>query len=211
VNILAYADDMVLLAPLWRGLQHLIDIFRCATLDIDITCNADKTVCMVFSPKNRGKIVAHSFPEFRINDICLKFVHNFRYLGHIISGVQQDASDIAREIRNLVLRTNILKRNFFKCSMAVKNSLFRSYCLCFYNIGLRRKFTSSSILKFKSCYHRRIKTFFGYNRFASVTQMLLDLSLPSFDTVIANNNHSFSKQCVTTNNALIQHFNLLGL
>jgi Reverse transcriptase (RNA-dependent DNA polymerase) len=27
VNILAYADDMVLLAPSWAGLQHLINIF----------------------------------------------------------------------------------------------------------------------------------------------------------------------------------------
>jgi len=26
INILAYADDMVLLAPSWRGLQCLLDI-----------------------------------------------------------------------------------------------------------------------------------------------------------------------------------------
>jgi len=55
VNVLAYADDMVLLAPSWKGLQHLIDIFRQATLDIDMICNVDKTVCMIFSPKTSVK------------------------------------------------------------------------------------------------------------------------------------------------------------
>ena len=43
VNILAYADDIVLLVPSWKGLQLLIDIFRQATIDIDMVCNVDKT------------------------------------------------------------------------------------------------------------------------------------------------------------------------
>ena len=42
--------------------------------------------------------------------------------------------------------------------------------------------------KFKSCYHKCIKAFFGYQRFDGVglTSMLFDLSLPSFDTGIIN-------------------------
>jgi len=129
VNILAYADDIVLLAPSWKGLQFLIDIFQQATADIDMLCNVDKTVCMVFSPSNRRKIVASSFPEFHLGDTCLKFVCTFRYLGHIITNDQHDDNDIAREIRNLFVRTNILKKNFYKCSMAVKRVLFRSHSL----------------------------------------------------------------------------------
>jgi len=39
--------------------------------------------------------------------------------------------DIERETRNMFIRTNILLRRFGKCSVDVKLSLFRSYCLCF--------------------------------------------------------------------------------
>ena len=42
------------------------------------------------------------------------------------------------------------------------------------------------MLKLKYCYHKCIKKFFGYNKFHSVTEMLLDLGLPSFDTVITD-------------------------
>ena len=60
-NILAYADDIVLLAPSWKALQFLINLlYRCA-LFIDMSCNVAKTVCMVFNPKNRKIIVDSDF------------------------------------------------------------------------------------------------------------------------------------------------------
>ena len=63
VNILAYADDIVLLAPSWKGLQHLINTFTQAAQSIDMQCNVNKTVCMSYAPKNRSKIVLHGFPD----------------------------------------------------------------------------------------------------------------------------------------------------
>ena len=42
INILAYADDMVLLAPSWRGLQCLLDIIDKAAVDIDMSFNTKK-------------------------------------------------------------------------------------------------------------------------------------------------------------------------
>ena len=61
-NVLAYADDMVLLAPSWSGLQHLLHALNCAATDVSMTFNTKKTVCMVFDPSNRDKIIANKFP-----------------------------------------------------------------------------------------------------------------------------------------------------
>ena len=47
-----------------------------------------------------------------------------------------DDEDIEREIKNMFNRTNMLIRKFNKCSVAVKTTLFKSYCLCFYDIAL---------------------------------------------------------------------------
>jgi len=133
VNILVYADDIVLLAPSWKGLQHLINTFSQATQSqsMDMQCNVNKTVCMSYAPKNRSKIVSQSFPDFTLDGMKLKFASSFRYLSHIVQNNECDDDDIAGEIRNLFVRTNILKRMFHKCSMAVKLSLFKCCCMCF--------------------------------------------------------------------------------
>jgi len=61
VNLLAYADDLVLLAPSWRALQRLLKAVEIAGININMTFNTRKTVCMVFNPSDRRKIVAESF------------------------------------------------------------------------------------------------------------------------------------------------------
>ena len=55
-NILTYADDVVLLAPSWRALQYIINVLADCATNIDMLCNIDKTVCMIFPPpKTNGK------------------------------------------------------------------------------------------------------------------------------------------------------------
>ena len=53
VNVLAYAGDLVLLAPSWRALQRLITLLNVHAESLDLTCNTLKTVAMVFDPKNK--------------------------------------------------------------------------------------------------------------------------------------------------------------
>jgi len=62
INVLAYADDLVLLAPSWYGMQRLLDVLEAQTHAINMSCNAQKTVCMVVRPKRRDRIVASGFP-----------------------------------------------------------------------------------------------------------------------------------------------------
>jgi len=51
VNILAYADDMILLAPSRKGLQDLLNITDKVAVEIDLSFNIKETVCMLFNPK----------------------------------------------------------------------------------------------------------------------------------------------------------------
>jgi len=43
VNLLAYADDMVLLSPSWSALQALIKLLELWCSKLDIICNTKKT------------------------------------------------------------------------------------------------------------------------------------------------------------------------
>jgi len=64
--------------------------------DIDMLCNERKTVCVVFSPCNRSRILMSSFPMFKLGTSDLQFVSSFPDLGHIISNSLSDNDDIQR-------------------------------------------------------------------------------------------------------------------
>ena len=164
---------------------------------------------MVFNPIDRHKIVLNRFPQFTIGRDALKFVTKFKYLGHIISDTLSDDADVMREVRNLYVRSNILKRRFGYCSKAVKVVLFRSYCVNMYDTALWHSFTARTINRLRSCYHKCLKHFFGYSRRYSVCSMLLELNLPSFDTLLINSSAVFNQHWIASDNALVSYLNVL--
>ena len=113
---------------------------KCADI-IDMPCNTDKTVCMIFQPACKSKVIARDFPPLRIGDTELKFVKEFIHLSQMINSDFNDKDDIKREIRNLFMSTNILKRRFAKCSLNVKHSLFVAYCMCLYDIAIWHQYS----------------------------------------------------------------------
>jgi hypothetical protein len=135
----------------------------------------------------------------------LQFVHKFKYLGHWISGSNTDNDDIQREISNMFTRCNTLKRKFVNCSRTVKIMLFKSFCLCLYDVSLWSRFKVETMRKLRSCYLKCVKFFFGYKRRDSVTTMFLDLGLPSFDTLLLNYSVIFNKQWAKCDNRLVMH------
>jgi len=143
-------------------------------------------------PKCRSNIVAQKFPSFTINNEPLQFIQEFK--GHILSNIQLDDADIARERKNLFYRCNMLIRRFYNCSVAVKQRLFKSFCLCFYDVALWSNFTAFSYNKLKSTYVKCCKIFCGYNKYYSVTAMLHELDFSDFNTVIGSHQHALHRQ-----------------
>jgi len=54
-------------------------------------------------------------------------------------------------------------------------------------------------------------SFFGYDRFSSVTAILLDLQLPSFDALLYNYKFLFSMQFTHSGNAVVKYLVSIGL
>jgi len=49
---------------------------------IDMSCNENKTVSMIFQSKHHSQIVSVSFPQLTLCNFCVKYVSSFKYLGH---------------------------------------------------------------------------------------------------------------------------------
>jgi hypothetical protein len=203
INLLCYADDMVLIAPSWRALQYLITCLHLSAADIYMSFNIKKTVCMIFNPRCRRKIICSDFPAFSVDSNELQTVSEFKYLGHIISSDCRDDIDIKREIKSLFTRCNILKSRYARCSFAVKIRLFRAYCICLYGTALWTKYCASSMTLLTSCYNKCLKHFFGYAKYHSVTAMLLELGLPCLSTLIHNARHNLRQRLLNCDNALV--------
>ena len=106
----------------------------------------------------------------------------------------------------MFIRANILTRKFSKCTLSVKRILFKSYCLCFYDIALWNKYKKGTFDKFCSCYNRCTKMFFGFKRRDSLTQMLLNIQIPSFSTIVYNAKVNFDLCRLRCNNPLVKCF-----
>lgn len=210
-NIFAYADDIVLLAPSWRALQQLINLLHTCAIEINMSCNVAKTVCMVFRPTRSRFVVAEAFPQFILDGKPLEFVNEFKYLGHVLNNDLNDDDDIKREIRNLFMRSNILIRRHGKCSIVVKRAIFQAFCMCLYDAALWQRFSSKVFNKLKSCYVKCIKIFFGYGRRDSATQMLNELNLPSFDVLFSTSVGSFQRRWTMSTNDVVLHLSSLAL
>ena len=114
----------------------------------------------------------------------LKFVEQFKYLGHLISNSLSDDLDINREIKALF--TNLLCRRFKHCSTTVKVKPFHSHCICLYDVALWSNFSVCAMNSLASRYARCMKSFFGYSKYSSITDMILKVGLPSFNTLMQN-------------------------
>jgi len=88
-----------------------------------------------------------------------------------------------------------------------ENVLFKAYCICLYDASLWKRYNRSALNKMRSCYNRCIKLFFGFKRRDSLTIILINLGLPSFDTVLANATASFMRlwtSCSIYNNLIFR-------
>ena len=144
-----------------------------------------------------------TFLSFQLDGRDLNYVTEFKYLGHLITNDECDDKDILREVRAMFTRTNILTRRFSLCSLPVKIVLFRTFCICFYGMELWRCFTVCATNRLRSSYIRCMKLFFKYPKYCSVTSMLLELGLPSFDILVHNSRVRFEKQLQTCQNSII--------
>jgi len=70
INVLAYADDFVLIAPFWHALQQLLNILSTQIGLIDMSCNGQKTMndtaLWLYYTKSRARLVRDVFPPLKI-------------------------------------------------------------------------------------------------------------------------------------------------
>jgi len=85
-SIFLYADDILLIAPSVSGLQTHVNICETELLNIDISINQNKSVCIRFGTKFN----AHCEHNTSVSVVKFEWVDKYRYLGvFFVSGTVQ--------------------------------------------------------------------------------------------------------------------------
>jgi hypothetical protein len=139
VGVLAYADDIVLIAPTPTAMRTMLAICDSFAASYDIVFNALKTKCLVIRPSRLRNTAAHTFTpvsNFKINGKDIEFVNTYKHLGHIINNKFTDSDDISERRLSFIGQVNSVLCFFGKQNVLSKQQLFNSYCTSFFGCEL---------------------------------------------------------------------------
>jgi len=151
-NIIAYADDLVLLAPSPNGLQHLINKAVEKAQGLCQKFNTKKTDCQIFKSQS---------DYLKMNGVQLKVVENIQYLGYNVNNSMDDSRNIEEARKSFYNSFNCILRKFNNLQIQGMLTLFKAYCLSFYGAEFwsRNRYTNQLIKSFGVGYHKAIKNF----------------------------------------------------
>ena len=182
-NVIAYADDIVLLAPSLRGLQILLDRTVEEAFLLDLQFNSNKSKYMVFRHKKCKFNVNYAV---KIKDSNLEQVAVYKYLGFVLSERLRTSDDINRVRSKFYGDFNSLLRKFSFASVNVKLFLFKQFCIQFYGADLwfYDEKCKHSLHQFAVGYHKAIKKLLEVSTHESNHFVCQEASLFTFEHLL---------------------------
>ena len=133
VGALAYADNLVLLAPTPHAMRLMLQFCEEYPKDHDVLFNADTFKCIISRPRGvaSGDNLNH--------DICLTIsgnaienVESWPHLGHVITNNASDKLDVLSRRSSFIGQVNNVICWFSKLDCCMNTRLLRAYCFSFY-------------------------------------------------------------------------------
>jgi hypothetical protein len=134
VGALAYADDLVLLAPSANAMRRMLQICDAYAAHYSVIFNAQKSKSLCCRPTGIAKQVSYyaHYPSFYIGSQVIEFVDKWPHLGHVISNGCDDMDDILSKKSSLIGQVNKILCNFRNVNCLTKTRLVKAYCTSFY-------------------------------------------------------------------------------
>jgi hypothetical protein len=138
IGALAYADDIVLLAPSASALCTMLAICDQYANKYSISFNASRSKCLVVLLE----IVVFSRDHlrnctFHVGNNPIEYVDSFEHLGHVITNQLDDNADISKRRYDFVGKVSNVLCFSIKLKPCVKYKLFQLYCMSMYGYELR--------------------------------------------------------------------------
>eukprot|EP00920_Eleutheroschizon_duboscqi_P024080 GHVT01059809.1.p1 GENE.GHVT01059809.1~~GHVT01059809.1.p1 ORF type:complete len:557 (-),score=-38.71 GHVT01059809.1:104-1774(-) len=129
LGALAYADDVVLLAPTTTAANVMLEVAQKFASDYNVTFNATKTKHVLFNDDNTNNV------NVKIGSANIQAISAETHLGNTV-GKNYNNVNIKNSIKSFNSRVNGLLANFSHCDINIKYKLFKTYCMPLYGSQL---------------------------------------------------------------------------
>ena len=138
VGALAYADDLVLIAPSANAMRQMLQICDEYARNYKVKFNSYKSKCLRCHPTGSSKRPSNSVYclPFQIGSHIIEFVDSWPHLGHIITSDCDDSVDISSKKTSFIGQVNKILCNFRSICCLTKSKLVKAYCTSFYGVEL---------------------------------------------------------------------------
>ena len=156
INIISYADDMVIVAHNINSLNIIYKKFKELIESSKLLINEEKSKIVIFT---KGKMV-NNFRNLILNNSSFEVVESYNYLGHIIKYNLNDSEDILHKLKKFYIAFNSTYRKFNKVNLDTLIFLFKSFCNPQYGIPLWNCsdiFKKNEFKTFETAFHYSLK------------------------------------------------------
>lgn len=133
INVLAYADDIVLIASTQNQLAELYSILSQGMIHRKLSINKRKTKCMIFRKHFSGSALKD---DVILAGDTFEVVSEYKYLGYILQDNLSDVNDVKFRLNSFYAKFNWVFRTFKNVSMEVLYFLFKSFCTPDYGLSM---------------------------------------------------------------------------
>ena len=201
INHLMYADDLVLISPSGTGLKELLCACEVYSLEHAIIYNSKKSTVVVC----RNNVMMNAVrPSIIVNGDVIPESEKFKYIGHIICSDLSDDEDMMRQRRHLYAQGNVISRSFHMCSIAVKNTLFRTFCTPMYTCHLWWNYTAQSFHKLKVAFNNAFRMMHNLPTYCSASEMCTVNRVADCKAVMRNLVHRFMMRLTISKHLLVR-------
>jgi hypothetical protein len=198
VGAICYADDLTLLCPTRSGLQQMLNICKSFGAEYNVTFNPKKTVCCMFSRSSLQPV-----RQLEFCDEYIEWSTSVKYLGNHILYNLKDELDVKTKRGDMLGTVNSLLANFGSNPSNVLNTLFKSYCCCFY--GCQTWQLNGSSIKLMSVSFNKALRAIWRLPYRSHKNILYGISsLPSFEEILETRFVKLTNSMTTVENDCVK-------
>ena len=202
LNILAYADDIVIIGDTQEALEILYCKLSIHLKNLKLLMNTSKSKCMIFDTSRFGSDVL----EMKLMNDTLECVSEYKYLGHVVERNLNDVRDMECKLNNFYAKFNIVFRKFKKVSLETLLFLFNSYCLPDYGLPLWNigEIQSKHVFKvFRTAFHNVFKKMAGISIMYSSHDVMSSCNQFLFEHYLSFLISKYFKRIFSSRNSLL--------